>query len=153
MRGIAVSPLIYFHGGYSELRQRRRHRIWLETCWRCFASGRVLKSVHYYFVSRETIVDLHARFLAEEVPTDILTFDYGESAEIFISPVVVRMNASLYGVSFSEELRRVLVHGLLHLLGLDDHTESQCAAMRAAEEFCLKEWQKIVSHETQRQRL
>ena len=55
------------------------------------------------------------------------------SGDLFISIDSVRENASFYGVSFEEELNRVMVHGVLHLIGYDDHTEDDIAMMRAKE--------------------
>lgn len=153
MCGAAVLPLIYFHGSRGILRHAHRHRSWLRACWQHYACGRWINRVDYHFVSRETIAGLHARFLHDPTPTDILTFDYEDAAEIFICPEVVRENACLYAVSFSEELRRVLVHGLLHLGGLEDTTDAGRRDMRAAEDFCLRAWQNSVSHETFRARL
>lgn len=150
MRRAALPPVIYFHGTQKRLRQAHHHREWLRKCWYLFAAGRWMERIDYYFVSRETIAELHERYLRDPMPTDILTFDYGNAAEIFICPEVVRANAQLYQVSFAEELRRVLAHGLLHLSGLDDQTEEQQRQMREAEDFCLRTWQKGVSHETHR---
>ena len=74
--------------------------------------------------------------------TDITTFDYSEkpviSGDLFISVDSVRENAVFYGTEFSEELHRVIVHGILHLIGYDDHTEADTAVMRSKENYYLE---------------
>ena len=73
--------------------------------------------------------------------TDIITFDYCEgdrlNGDLFISVDSVRENASFYGTEFADELNRVIVHGVLHLIGYDDHTEEDIAEMRAKENYYL----------------
>jgi len=81
------------------------------------------------------------RFLQHDYFTDIITFDYCEgnklSGDLFISVDSVRENAAYYGVDFSDELNRVMVHGLLHLIGYDDHTEEEQKTMRQKEDYYL----------------
>ena len=71
--------------------------------------------------------------------TDIITFDYCDkdilSGDLFISVDSVRENAIFFEVDFEEELRRVIVHGLLHLIGYDDHTEEEQKIMREKENY------------------
>ena len=80
-------------------------------------------------------------YLGHDYYTDIITFDYCEgdvlSGDLFISIDSVRENASFYGVDFPTELNRVIVHGLLHLIGYDDHSEEDIAVMRAKENYYL----------------
>lgn len=148
MRRDAFSPVIRFYGTRGRLRSARRHRDWLVQCWQEMGASRSLLRVAYYFVSQETIAQLHTAFLSDPSPTDIMTFDYGDEAEIFIAPAVVRLHAREHAVSYAEELRRVMVHGLLHLAGFRDGTPEEIAAMRKAEDFCLSRWKAEVSHET-----
>jgi rRNA maturation RNase YbeY len=69
------------------------------------------------------------KYLQHDYFTDIITFDYCEddilSGDLFISIDSVRDNASFYGTEFTEELNRVIVHGVLHLIGYDDHSDSE----------------------------
>jgi len=73
--------------------------------------------------------------------TDVITFDLGEDSgiegEIYISVERVEENSQKYNVDFEEELRRVIMHGFLHLLGYSDKTTSQKAQMRKKEQACL----------------
>ncbi|MCS7152679.1 MAG: rRNA maturation RNase YbeY [Bacteroidia bacterium] len=153
MRGVAIFPTIRFHNLHKYARPAWRYRAWLHSCMERFALPSRFIRIEYYAVSRETIVELHKRFLDDDTPTDILTFDYGDAAEILICPEVIRENAQYYNTSFSEELRRVMIHGALHLCGLQDKTSSEEARMRAAEDFCLRAWKTSVSHETSRKGL
>ena len=91
------------------------------------------------FCSDPYILDVNLRYLQHDYFTDIITFDYCEgnkiSGDLFISIDSVRENALFYGATFEDELDRVMVHGVLHLLGSDDHTPEEIAVMRAKENY------------------
>lgn len=91
------------------------------------------------FCSDPYILNINLRYLQHNYFTDIITFDYCEgdtvSGDLFISIDSVRENALFYGASFEDELDRVMVHGVLHLLGYDDHTPEEQAVMRAKENY------------------
>ena len=93
------------------------------------------------FCSDNYILDVNMRYLQHDYFTDIITFDYCEgdrlSGDLFISIDSVRENALYYGAEFADELNRVMVHGLLHLIGYDDHTEKEKEVMRAKEDYYL----------------
>lgn len=93
------------------------------------------------FCSDNYILDVNMRYLQHDYFTDIITFDYCEgnklSGDLFISVDSVRENALYYGVEFEDELNRVMVHGLLHLIGYDDHTEEEQKVMREKEDYYL----------------
>ena len=93
------------------------------------------------FCSDNYILDVNMRYLQHDYFTDIITFDYCEgdrlSGDLFISIDSVRGNALYYGAEFGDELNRVMVHGLLHLIGYDDHTEEEKKVMRAKEDYYL----------------
>ena len=82
------------------------------------------------------------KFLKHDYYTDIITFDYCEkdvlSGDLFISIDSVRANAEFFGTTFENELNRVIVHGILHLIGYDDHTEEDQKTMRSKENFYLE---------------
>ena len=75
--------------------------------------------------------------------TDIITFDYSEgdkiSGDIFISLDTVKTNSQKYNTDYQEELYRVIIHGVLHLCGLDDKSEADSIEMREAEDRALKQ--------------
>lgn len=82
--------------------------------------------IAYIFCSDEKILEINKQYLQHDYFTDIITFDYSEnnviSGDIFISVDTVRSNALEFGVSFEQELKRILIHGILHLCGQDDKT-------------------------------
>ncbi len=93
------------------------------------------------FCSDNYILDINQKYLQHDYFTDIITFDYCEgdklSGDLFISIDSVKENAMEYGSEFSDELNRVIVHGILHLIGYDDHTEEDIAMMRKKENYYL----------------
>ena len=102
-----------------------------------------LGDVAVIFCSDNYILDVNIKYLQHDYYTDIITFDYCEgnrlSGDLFISIDSVRENASFYGTEFADELNRVIVHGVLHLIGYDDHTEEDIAVMRAKENYYLSQ--------------
>ena len=102
-----------------------------------------LGDIAVIFCSDNYILDVNIKYLQHDYYTDIITFDYCEgnrlSGDLFISVDSVRENASFYGTEFADELNRVIVHGLLHLIGYDDHTEEDIATMRANENYYLSQ--------------
>ena len=85
---------------------------------------------------------INRQFLKHDYYTDIITFDYTEdgiiAGDLFISIDRVRDNAATLQVSEHEELMRVMIHGVLHLLGLKDKSDEEAKQMRKAEEECLE---------------
>lgn len=112
---------------------------WLSACAESYGYAQI--ELSYSFMSEQNIQALNKRFLNHDFPTDIITFDYTSGArlsgDIYIGEEVVRSNAALYGVPYEEEFCRVLIHGVLHLTGLDDVTEEEKALMRKNEDKCL----------------
>lgn len=102
---------------------------------------RKLGNINIIFCSDPYILDINIKFLNHSYYTDIITFDYCEdnviSGDLFISIDTVRDNASYYGSDFSEELYRVMVHGILHLVGFNDHTPEEQKIMREKENYYL----------------
>ena len=98
-------------------------------------------SISVIFCSDNYILDVNQKYLQHDYFTDIITFDYCEgdrlSGDLFISVDSVRENSLEYGTEFKDELNRVIVHGLLHLIGYDDHTEEETALMRKKEDYYL----------------
>ena len=102
---------------------------------------RRIGDISIIFCSDNYILDVNMRYLQHDYFTDIITFDYCEgdklSGDLFISVDSVRENALYYGTEFADELNRVMVHGLLHLIGYDDHTEEEQKVMREKENYYL----------------
>lgn len=98
--------------------------------------------VFFLFCSDAHLIEMNKSFLNHDYFTDVITFDLSEdediiSGEIYISLDRVLENATLLDVSYTTELHRVMIHGILHLIGFDDKTEADIRKMRAAEEKCL----------------
>lgn len=88
------------------------------------------------------ILEINNQFLSHNYYTDIITFDYSQenviNGELYISVDTVKANSVEYGEEFLTELHRVIIHGILHLCGLDDHSEEDIKAMREAEASALE---------------
>ena len=102
---------------------------------------RKVGDISIIFCSDNYILDVNQQYLQHDYFTDIITFDYCEgdklSGDLFISVDTVRENAIEYGTEFNDELNRVMVHGILHLIGYDDHNEEDIIQMRAKENYYL----------------
>ena len=102
---------------------------------------RRIGQINIIFCSDNYILDINQQYLQHDYFTDIITFDYCEgevlSGDLFISIDTVRENAIEYGTEFEEELNRVMVHGVLHLIGYDDHSDEDVAQMRKKEDYYL----------------
>ena len=105
--------------------------------------GKRLGDVSVIFCSDNYILNVNIKYLQHDYFTDIITFDYCEgnrlSGDLFISIDSVRENAAFYGTEFADELNRVIVHGLLHLIGYDDHSDADIAVMRSKENYYLSQ--------------
>lgn len=100
--------------------------------------GRAGLAVDVVLVDDPTLADLHARFLGDPTPTDVMSFDLGEdgggpAGELYVSVDRARAVAGARGVRIARELALYLVHGTLHLCGHDDHSDEEREVMRAAE--------------------
>lgn len=119
---------------------RRENNAWLKAV--AESEVKRLGSINIIFCSDNYILDVNRRYLNHDYFTDIITFDYCEgnviSGDLFISIDTVRDNAEFYKAdSFDNELQRVMVHGVLHLIGYDDHTPEDQALMREKENYYL----------------
>ena len=101
-----------------------------------------LGNINIIFCSDNYILDVNVKYLGHDYFTDIITFDYCVknilSGDLFISIDMVRDNAEFYKTEFNDELNRVIVHGLLHLIGYDDHTPEEQKIMREKENYYLE---------------
>lgn len=110
--------------------------------------GGKLGDISYIFCNDEYILNVNKEYLNHDYYTDIITFDYTEkdfssdkikiSGDLFISLDTVKSNSEELGLDFNQELHRVIIHGVLHLLGLKDKTDKEAEEMRKEEEECLK---------------
>ena len=100
--------------------------------------------IGYIFCSSDYHIDINRQYLGHDYHTDVITFDYSDlegrkvvSGDIFIDPETVADNADLLGTNPEEEQLRVIIHGILHLCGYTDKSDSEAAQMRAKEDFYL----------------
>lgn len=102
---------------------------------------RKLGDINVIFCSDDYILEVNKKYLSHDYFTDIITFDYcnGDilSGDLFISIDSVKENSIFYKTEFIDELNRVIVHGLLHLIGYDDHSEEDIKMMRSKEDHYL----------------
>ena len=104
--------------------------------------GRKVGEVGYLFVDDEKILEVNNEYLGHDYYTDIITFDYDEddviSGDLVISLDTVKSNAELFGKPYEEELFRVIIHGILHLCGINDKGPGEREIMEAAENKALE---------------
>lgn len=98
--------------------------------------------LQFVFCSDDYLLEMNHKYLGHDYYTDILTFENDleddVSGDIFISIDRIRDNAKTYCVPFEEELARVMIHGVLHLIGFGDSTEKEKDIMRQEESACLR---------------
>ncbi len=108
------------------------------------AEGFKAGEVCYIFCSSENHIGINRQYLGHDYYTDVITFDYSDlvgrkvvSGDIFIDPATVDDNARLLGTNPAEEQLRVIIHGVLHLCGYKDKSDTEAAQMRQKEDFYL----------------
>ena len=104
--------------------------------------GKEFESVTYIFCTDEFLLKLNQQYLNHDTLTDILTFMLSDSSlpiisEIYISIERVKENAGMLKMNFLEEFHRVMIHGILHLCGYNDHSSSEKIEIRKKEDFYL----------------
>jgi probable rRNA maturation factor len=122
-----------------QLPKKRILKSWLSNTIK--EHGYRVGDINIVFCSDERIQEINIEYLQHDYATDIITFPYQESnivsADIFISIPTVKNNAIQFVQSFNEELNRVMVHGVLHLIGFNDSTSKEKKEMREQENICL----------------
>ena len=111
------------------------------------AQGKRVGQIGYLFCDDAYLIEANRTYLNHDTYTDIITFDYvaGDivSGDIMISVERVKENAMLFNTSFDQELHRVIIHGVLHLLGQADKSETEASEMRKKEEAALALWNTV----------
>lgn len=107
-------------------------------------NGRKVGNLNYIFCDDNRILEVNREFLGHDYYTDIITFDYSEpgvvSGDMFISIETVMTNSLKFHTSYDKELMRVIIHGVLHLCGINDKGRGERAVMEAAEDRALDMW-------------
>lgn len=119
--------------------KKRENTAWVKAVAASY--GKRVGEIAYIFVDDEKILEVNRQYLGHDYYTDIITFDYCEgdviSGDLFISLDTVRTNAELVGATYEEELHRVIIHGILHLCGINDKGPGEREIMEAAEDKAL----------------
>ena len=124
------------------LKEKRRIKEWLNLV--AFEEGSKIQNLNFLIVGDKRMIHFNKTYLNHDYSTDIITFDNSEnkkiSGDIVISIERVKENSKKYKVKLEDELRRVMVHGLLHLLGYDDKNEKEKKIIRKKENYYLKRY-------------
>ncbi|RKD92273.1 rRNA maturation RNase YbeY [Mangrovibacterium diazotrophicum] len=133
-------PILFYHEDVKPLKlERRKIKTWISSV--IASENKKIGSINFIFCSDEYLLQVNKQYLDHDYFTDIITFDYVEgkliSGDIFVSVDRVSENADKFQVSFDEELRRILVHGVLHLLGYPDKEPEQKKVMTQKEDHYL----------------
>jgi probable rRNA maturation factor len=121
-----------------ELEHPDRVRFWIVETVR--AEDGILGDLNFIFCSDEYLYQMNVDYLGHDTYTDVITFPYSEEhveGDIFISVDRIRENAQTFGVTERQEMLRVIIHGVLHLLGYGDLTDEEEKTMREKEDFYL----------------
>lgn len=119
--------------------KKRKITAWIKAVAASY--GRKTGEIGYMFVDDEKILEINNEYLGHNYYTDIITFDYDEgdviNGDVVISLDTVRTNAERFGKDYDEELHRVIIHGILHLCGINDKGPGEREIMEAAENRAL----------------
>lgn len=119
--------------------KKRENNAWIKAVAASY--GKKVGEIAYIFVNDEKILEVNREYLQHDYYTDIITFDYCEddiiSGDLFISLDTVRTNAEQVSATYEQELYRVIIHGILHLCGINDKEPGEREIMEAAENRAL----------------
>lgn len=128
-----------------DLKEKRKVKQWISTIIKSY--GKKVGEIGYLFCDDSYLIETNRTYLNHDTYTDIITFDYVEgsviSGDIMISVERVRENANTFNSSFETELHRVIIHGILHLLGQGDKSDEEAAEMRKKENDAIAIWNTI----------
>ena len=134
-------PVYFFEEDISfNLNKEESIQSWIENIIQ--TEKRVLGDLNFIFCSDQHLHEINLNYLKHDTYTDIITFDNSENVEeisgdIFISVDRVEANSRDMAIAFDEELNRVMIHGVLHLIGYNDKTDEEKRQMREKEDACL----------------
>lgn len=119
-----------------QLDNEERYSQWIQNV--IISEGKELGEINYIFCDDEYLLNINKQYLDHDYYTDVISFDYTEanlvSGDVFISIDRVKENAADYDVTFDEELKRVIIHGILHYCGYKDKSDADEELMRIKEE-------------------
>ena len=130
--------MIRFHFTNSfALKNKRKIKNWLKDT--IVNEKKKVGDINYIFCSKEYLKKMNNDYLSKNYETDVISFDFSKnnkvSGDIYISSETVKKNSIIFNVCFNNELKRVMVHGLLHLLNYNDKSKQELKIMREKENF------------------
>jgi probable rRNA maturation factor len=137
-----LSISFHFADKQYPIKFRSKRKQWLTSCAK--KEGRIIGSVKIIFCSDNFLIKINRKFLQHNYYTDVITFSESKDqyidGEIYISVERVRENCQIYSTTFEDELNRVLIHGLLHLINYTDLTVNEKFKMTTRENYYLKKY-------------
>ena len=122
-----------------EVKEKKRIRKWIENTIK--KEGKKGETINIILTSNSNILYLNKKYLNRNYMTDIITFNYNReniiSGDLFLNPGTIRRNAEKNKTRLTEEIKRVIIHGVLHLIGYNDKKEVEKKVMREKEDFYL----------------
>ena len=133
--------MIRFHFTNSfTLKNKRKIKNWLKDT--IVNEKKKVGDINYIFCSKKYLKKMNNDYLSKNYETDVISFDFSKdnkiSGDIYISSETVKKNSIIFNVCFNNELKRVMVHGLLHLLNYNDKSNQEQKIMREKENFYIK---------------
>ena len=130
--------MIRFHFTNSfTLKNKRKIKNWLKDT--IVNEKKKVGDINYIFCSKQHLKKINNDYLTKNYETDVISFDFSKdnkiSGDIYISSETVKKNSIIFNVDFNNELKRVMVHGLLHLLNYNDKSKQELKIMREKENF------------------
>ena len=130
--------MIRFHFTNSfTLKNKRKIKNWLKNT--IVNEKRKVGDINYIFCSKQYLKKINNDYLSKDYETDVISFDFSKdnkiSGDIYVSSETVKKNSIIFNVDFNNELKRVMVHGLLHLLNYNDKSKQELKIMREKENF------------------
>ncbi len=138
MSELRYEILFHFENVELVIQEPERHILWVESV--ISAESKIAGNLNFIFCTDKYLHQMNVDYLNHDTLTDVITFPLRYDrveGDIFISKDRVAENAKTFDVEFDAELRRVMIHGVLHLVGFGDKTEEEIALMRSKEDFYL----------------
>ena len=142
-----MSAVFYEQDVTSGLKQKRKLSVFIDVIISKYMKNVQTAELNVIFCTDAFLLEMNKNFLDHDTFTDIITFDLSESkkaleGEIYISVERVRENAKIFKTTYTDELHRVIFHGVLHLCGFKDKKEKDQKVMRENEDYCLEHYKK-----------
>lgn len=136
----------FFDNGITKIRNKTKLKKWIINCINDHEYN--LKIINYILCGKEEIKMLNKKYLQKNNYTDIIAFNYEDKknifADIYMCYEIIKENSKVYSVNLSEEIHRVMIHGILHLCGFKDFTKKEKEKIQVTEDLYLKKLKKEI---------